>query len=196
MIKLTLEDIGTHIIRVYPNIGDLKNTVQIKQMWWFDNKEITVEEYWALLKEGRRPMHIKKFFSYAMIDDVFGLFQFGKQIKDILDCCLKGQYYISSEGRIYKNIPMYLDNDIDAIEVSYKEVTFTPINPYDLQSNVAIKFEVKNINGFADYCNFEIIHDDKYVVYRPVIDKPEDISNFLTSNLEIPPNDLLHELLN
>jgi hypothetical protein len=192
MIKLGIKDIGTHIVRFYPNIGNLSETRIRREVNFHGDKIISKNEYWDLLKLGEKVVHAERWYSYAMVDDNFGMFQYGNLFNRLLNCCIKGEYCISERGVIYPsdNMPYQNKEDLMPGEVmtEYKLVTFTPFNPFDLPGNVAFKFEIKDTEGFADFFNFEIIRDDKYIVYKPG-DSQEDIKNFLTSHIEeVPEN--------
>jgi len=192
MIKLGIKDIGTHIVRFYPNIGKLSEMRIHREASFHGDKIISKNEYWDLRKLGEKVTHAERWHSYAMVDDNFGMFQYGNLINRLLSCCMKGEYYISERGVIYPsdNIPYQNKEDLEPGEVmaEYKLVTFTPFNPFDLPGNAAFKFEIKETHGFADFYNFEIIRDDKYIVYKPG-DSQEDIKNFLTSHIEeVPEN--------
>ena len=102
-----------------------------------------------------------------------------------------GEYYINN-GNIYDAIP-YEEDDSEEYKNQFKLVQFKPFNIFDLQSDVAIKFDIESHDGFLNYVNFEILHDNKYIIYRngDSEEVKEEIKLFLTSNLETIPETLI-----
>ena len=192
MIKLGINNIGQHIIRFYPNIENLKQSTHEVQHLSYEGKSITKNEYWNLKCSGKNPFHMVRWHSYAMVDDVYGLFQYGKIIKTLVQCCMKGSYYKSENGYIYEELP-FQDEDTPEDELmKFELVSFKPFNIFDLQSDVAIKFEIRENSGFADFYNFELIHDNRYIIFKSGDDK-EKIKDFLTSHIEKLPETLINE---
>jgi hypothetical protein len=110
---------------------------------------------------------------------------------------MNGAYYISDNGWIYSedSLPFQDPDTPEDEKINFKLITFKPFNIFDLQSDAAIKFEIKDKKGYADFCNFQIIHDPEYIIYKPTDgeEAKKKIKELLSSNLEKLPESLINE---
>ena len=182
MIRLGLANKGTHTIRFYPNIEDLKNNRIIQEYYCYEKQEITANQYWQLKKDGYRPNYIKRFYSYAKVDGEYGLFAYGLTINKFIRACMEGRYYI-------KDGNLFLEEEVRN-ERSYQKVEFDPFNIFDVTHNKAIRFDIEEESGFARMCNFSIIENDDNIIFRPGDDK-KTIEDFFRFHIEVLPEKFL-----
>ena len=196
MIKFSPGDTGIYTVRLYPNIAKLAENIHIRETILYDGKEISINEYWELTKKGKRPFRSTRYFSYALVDDVYGLFSYSKSFYNFIQFCSDGGYCIEGDGnQIRMKDQRILSSfsereEYDEYLSKLREIRFPPFNIFDLTHGKALKFEIVNHKGFLKYKNLEIVEDPKWVVFKPGVTTEEEkqkILDFLNFHIEDVP---------
>lgn len=181
MLRISSDDFGTNIVRFFPNIDDLKNNTIVQKYFSYEKQPISVNEYWDLRKDGKKPHAITRYFSYAQLNGKHGLWQHGLTVNRFIRACLFGEYFETPDGDFLLEEELGSRNKSD-----FKFVEFTPFNPFDLKEPKAIQFEVSYHMGFPRYSHFKIIESEDYRIYKEGDDQ-EFIKDFIKAFMEETP---------